>query len=137
MSKRWSELKAKRGLDAAVLPPEEGRDEGLGLGELRAAVGMTQVELAKAMQVDQPRISRYERQTDIMLTTLRDYVAGLGGQLELLARFPDDRVIWLEPPDAGAVTDVTDLMEALEEAVATAKSRPRRRKVNAEERAAG
>lgn len=98
-TKPWRAIRREAG--EIDLPPEEGRDEGLGLGELRAAVGMTQVELARRMNVDQPRVSRFERQDDVFLSTLRDYARGLGGQLELLVRFPDDRVIWLEPPSAG------------------------------------
>lgn len=90
----------RRDVGTAALPPEEGRGEGLGLGELRATVGMTQVQLAEQMGVDQSRISRFERQEDLYLSTLRDYARGLGGELELLVRFPDDRVIWVEPPDA-------------------------------------
>jgi transcriptional regulator with XRE-family HTH domain len=92
---KWADIKRGR---SAALPPEEGRGEGFGLGELRSTIGMSQVDLAKAMQVDQPRVSRIERQDDLYLSTLRDYVRGLGGELDMLVRFPDDRVIWLDPP---------------------------------------
>lgn len=106
----WREI--RRDVGDAQLPTEEGRDEGLGLGELRAAVSMTQVELAQRMGVDQPRISRLERQGDVYLSTLRDYVRGLGGELELLARFADDRVIWIEPPVGEQPTDVATSLGA-------------------------
>jgi transcriptional regulator with XRE-family HTH domain len=104
---RWQALKDKVGIPAANLPAEEGRDGGLGIGELRVARGMTQVQLAEAMRVDQARVSRFERQEDMFVSTLRDFVAGLGGELEMLVRFPDDQVYWLDPP-AGSAAPVVE-----------------------------
>lgn len=59
------------------------------LGELRQARHVTQVQLAKQMQSTQPEVSRIEKQADVLLSTMRDYIEAMGGQLELLARFPD------------------------------------------------
>ena len=56
---------------------------------LRQAVERTQEELAARLGVGQDTISRLERRGDMLLSTLRRYVEGIGGELELVAKFPD------------------------------------------------
>lgn len=63
--------------------------ERMGFGKLRQARHQTQVALAERLDVPQAAISRLERRTDLLLSTLRGYVEGLGGRLELRAVFPD------------------------------------------------
>jgi DNA-binding transcriptional regulator YiaG len=58
------------------------------LRELRAARAMSQVELARRLGVKQAEISKMERRTDMYLSTLREYVEGLGGSLSVIADFP-------------------------------------------------
>jgi hypothetical protein len=41
------------------------------------------------MRISQPAVSKLERRADVSVSALRDYVAALGGELELSARFPD------------------------------------------------
>lgn len=62
------------------------------LAEVRKAAGVTQAELAKAAHLSQPSISAIENRTDHSVSTLRNYVAALGGELELVAVFGDHRV---------------------------------------------
>lgn len=64
----------------------------LALAELRAARGLTQQDVAHRLDVSQANISRIEHEEDLYLSTLRAYVAALGGELELSAVFPDRRV---------------------------------------------
>lgn len=59
------------------------------LAELRRARGLTQQQLAKALELTQPQVSRVEHRTDVLLSTLRTYVEALGGELVVTARFPD------------------------------------------------
>ena len=59
------------------------------LKDLRRAVERTQEELAASLGVGQDTVSRIERRSDILLTTLRRYVEAMGGELNLVARFPD------------------------------------------------
>lgn len=59
------------------------------LKDLRQAVEMTQIDLAEALGVGQDTISRLEQRSDMLLSTLRRYVEGMGGKLELVARFPN------------------------------------------------
>lgn len=58
------------------------------LAALRGVPGVSQENLAKAMGVSQPVVSRMERQSDLLLSTLRGYVAALGGSLDLVVHFP-------------------------------------------------
>ena len=62
------------------------------LGQLRELLEVTQQELAGRLEVSQANISRIERQHDIYLSTLRRYVEALGGHLEVVAVFGDDRL---------------------------------------------
>lgn len=68
---------------------EERAGELASLVELRQALERTQEELAASLGVGQDTVSRIERRSDILLSTLRRYVEGVGGKLELVARFPD------------------------------------------------
>jgi DNA-binding XRE family transcriptional regulator len=63
--------------------------EEISLRMLRKAMNKTQVEVAKALNVGQDTISRYEQRTDMLLSTLQSYVQAMGGQLDLIARFPN------------------------------------------------
>ncbi len=59
------------------------------LKDLRQAVAQTQEELALALGVGQDAISRLEKRSDMLLSTLSRYVEAMGGKLELVARFPN------------------------------------------------
>jgi transcriptional regulator with XRE-family HTH domain len=61
--------------------------EELSLQELRKAMAVTQVQVAKSLGKRQDEISRIEQRGDLLLSTLRDYVQSLGGELELLCTF--------------------------------------------------
>src|SRR5262245_12305666 len=63
--------------------------EELALRDLRKAMGKTQVEVARKLRISQVSLSDTERRADVMLSTLRKYVSALGGELDLIARFPD------------------------------------------------
>ncbi len=68
---------------------EERAGELASLTELRQALERTQEELAASLGVGQDTVSRIERRSDVLLSTLRRYVEGIGGKLELVARFPN------------------------------------------------
>jgi transcriptional regulator with XRE-family HTH domain len=63
--------------------------EELNLRDLRKARELTQVQLAKVLNVKQVSVSQIEKRADVMLSTMRGYVEALGGKLELVAHFPD------------------------------------------------
>ena len=64
----------------------------LALAELREARNLTQVELAEKLGIEQGAVSKIERRTDMYLSTLRNVIQAMGGQLELTARFPTGAV---------------------------------------------
>jgi transcriptional regulator with XRE-family HTH domain len=66
------------------------------LKDLRAAAQKTQEDLAAALGVGQDSISRLERRSDMLLSTLRHYVESMGGKLELVAQFPDRPPVVIE-----------------------------------------
>ncbi|MGH8185274.1 MAG: XRE family transcriptional regulator [Steroidobacteraceae bacterium] len=59
------------------------------LRDLRQARQLTQQRMAKRLGVRQHSISRLEQRSDMLLSTLRDCVAKMGGELVLTAQFPD------------------------------------------------
>lgn len=63
--------------------------EELDLAALRTLRERTQAQVAEVVGTTQSGISRLERQHDVMVSTLRDYVAGTGGELRLVASYPD------------------------------------------------
>lgn len=67
--------------------------EELALQELRKALNLTQEQVAAAMQMNQGVVSKMEHQDDIYVSTLRKFVAALGGHLMLVASFPDKDVV--------------------------------------------
>ena len=62
------------------------------LQELRAARKLTQEELAKTLNVNQAAVSKLERRADMYVSTLREFVRAMGGELEITARFPEGAV---------------------------------------------
>jgi hypothetical protein len=62
------------------------------LDELREAREMTQVHLARILKVNQAAVSKMERRTDMYISTLQGFVRAMGGELKIIARFPDGTV---------------------------------------------
>jgi DNA-binding XRE family transcriptional regulator len=58
------------------------------LKDLRKGAKQTQKDLAASLGVGQDTISRLEKRSDMLLSTLRHYVECVGGQLTLVATFP-------------------------------------------------
>lgn len=72
------------------------------LRDLRQTRRMTQARMAAKLGVKQHSVSRLEQRTDMLLSTLRDYIREMGGELVLIARFPerDVRIDWLAATQA-------------------------------------
>lgn len=62
------------------------------LGELRKRIGRSQAEVAALIGTTQSGVSRIERQSDIKVSTLADYIDALGGTLRVHAEFGNDRM---------------------------------------------
>lgn len=62
------------------------------LAELRQARQFTQEQLAQTLKIKQASVSKMESQTDMYISTMRKYVEAMGGELEIVAKFPDGNV---------------------------------------------
>lgn len=86
--KKWADIRARK------FSPEELRQidqevEGdlleMDLRALREAVGLTQEELARRVEITQSQLSKLGRREDHRISTLRRYIEALGGTLEICA----------------------------------------------------
>lgn len=66
------------------------------LRQLREAHQKTQTKVAKKLGIGQDSVSRLEKRSDMLISTLRDYVAALGGKMRLVVEFQDQPPIELE-----------------------------------------
>src|SRR5258708_30213219 len=69
--------------------------EEMTLQELRHARKRTQVTVAKTLGIGQDQVSRLEQRTDFLISTLRGYIEAMGGNLSLVAEFPDRKPVVL------------------------------------------
>lgn len=62
------------------------------LNELRDALEITQTHLAELLKVKQSAVSKMERRTDMYVSTLHHIIKAMGGELKIVANFPDGAV---------------------------------------------
>lgn len=86
---KWADLRETMSPKAQREVQERVSRASRHLDDIRRARGMTQVTLASAMGVSQAQITKVEHQADLYVSTLRRFVEAMGGELELVARFPD------------------------------------------------
>jgi DNA-binding transcriptional regulator YiaG len=94
MAKKFSDLRAK------MTSESQSRSEvkalvmlaEMPLHELRQARGLSQKMLADVLHVQQPAIAKLEKRTDMYISTLRSHIEAMGGELEVVAKFPDGAV---------------------------------------------
>ena len=63
--------------------------EELSLRDLRHAHELTQEDVGESLGIGQEGVSRLEKRTDLLISTLRGYVEAMGGTLRLTAEFPN------------------------------------------------
>jgi transcriptional regulator with XRE-family HTH domain len=63
------------------------------LYRIRKALQLTQEQVAEELGLGQAAVSRLERRSDMLISTLRRFVGAMGGELEIRARFPDGDVV--------------------------------------------
>jgi transcriptional regulator with XRE-family HTH domain len=63
------------------------------LDALRDAKRLTQVQMAQLLKISQGAVSKAERRSDMFISTLRNYVRAIGGDLEIRAVFPEGDVL--------------------------------------------
>ena len=94
MAKKFQDLRARMSPEAQAR--SAARTEAMllemQLQDLRKARNLTQVAVAKTMQIEQAAVSKLEHRDDMYVSTLRSYVKALGGELKLVASFPDAEI---------------------------------------------
>jgi ribosome-binding protein aMBF1 (putative translation factor) len=91
MARKFKELRAKmspKARERSMAIFGELQKE-MPLAELRRARGLSQEALAKVLGVRQSSVSKLERRTDMYISSLRSHIKAMGGELEIIARFPD------------------------------------------------
>jgi transcriptional regulator with XRE-family HTH domain len=94
MAKSFKTLKEKMPPEARARAEKKAEKliEEMPLNELRVARKMTQEKLAAELHVKQAAVSKLERRTDMYVSTLREFISAMGGDLEITARFPEGSV---------------------------------------------
>ena len=63
--------------------------EEMTLQDMRKARKMTQEHIRELLKIRQDSVSRLEKRSDLLLSTLRSYIEAMGGELYLTVKFPD------------------------------------------------
>ena len=94
MAKSFKDLERRMSANARARSDENARKliAEMPLNEIRAARELTQEHLAKLLRIKQASVSKLERRADMYISTLRDFVRAMGGDLEITARFPEGEV---------------------------------------------
>ena len=100
----FTDLGAKTPAEKALVAEYEALTRTvLRLAELREKRGVTQQDLADALSVRQPTLSKFEHGDDMRVNTLTKYVGALGGKLRLSVVFDDEEVeLGVLTPAAGS-----------------------------------
>jgi len=98
MARNFRELQAKMDPASRAENVRRVREEvqRMALEELRGAKQLTQSDMAEMLDVPQSSISRIEQRTDMYLSTLRNYVHAVGGELRIQAVFPDGGTVVID-----------------------------------------
>ena len=94
MAKKFSTLRAQMSSEAQARAAARAQAMLLEmqLQDIRKSRNVTQTELAHVLNVEQAAISKLENREDMYVSTLREYIRALGGELQLVAKFPDAEI---------------------------------------------
>ena len=94
MAKPFNKLREKMSPErqARARAKTEAMLSDMALGELRQAFDLSQEQIGIMMKINQPAVSKIEKNTDMFINTLRRYIEAVGGELEITARFADKRI---------------------------------------------
>lgn len=67
----------------------EAEEIAMSLTELRKSLSFTQEDIANILEIGQASVSRTEKRKDQLVSTLREYIEAMGGELTLIVDFPD------------------------------------------------
>ncbi len=94
MAKSFKLLEEKMSPKAKIMAHKKAEKmlKEMPIQELRHARNLSQEQLAKFLNTKQANISQIENRTDMYISTLRSYIEAMGGQLKIVAHFPDGDV---------------------------------------------
>lgn len=94
MARKFAELRAKMSSDSRARAEAMTRQllKEMPLNELRRAHELAQTTIGELLGMSQPEVSKLEQRSDALISTVRRYVEAMGGELEIVARFPDGAV---------------------------------------------
>lgn len=90
----YAQLRARMSPEAQAEATAEALRLGkaIELAQLRQAMKLSQAELAETLQIGQGSVAKIEKRTDMYVSTVRRFIEAMGGELEIVARFPDHAV---------------------------------------------
>ncbi len=80
--------------------------EQMSLQDIRKARKLTQKRIAETLNIGQDSVSRLEQRSDLLLSTLKNYINSMGGNLKLVVEFPDRSPVIIE-----GLAELDDLTE--------------------------
>lgn len=91
MAKPFKKLRENMPLEARKIASDKAQPmmQDMLLAELRQARKLSQEQIAGSLHVKQASVSKLERRTDMYISTLRNFIKAMGGELEITAKFPD------------------------------------------------
>ena len=92
MARKWSEIRKTLSPEAEERIRRKVAAKGMMLNQIREARQLTQVKLAKTLKINQGAVSTMEKRTDMYLSTLRNYIEAMGGNLTITAEFPEGSI---------------------------------------------
>jgi transcriptional regulator with XRE-family HTH domain len=95
MTKSFAELKEKMSPEWRERVEDQAQAilVGMALQELRQTRQLTQQQVAGILNVNQAALSKMENQVDMRISTLRKLLSAMGGNLKIVAEFPDGEVV--------------------------------------------
>src|SRR5258708_37630557 len=91
MARNWKDVRKHLGTEGEARIKARVRDEAghPRLNQFREARSLTQTSLAELLGIPQGGVSRLERRTDMYVSTLRNYIRAMGGEVKITAVFPN------------------------------------------------
>lgn len=91
---KFSELQAKMPSQrqARIERISKTLRQEMDLAQLREARALSQAALGEILHVEQPAVAKLEKRADMYVSTLRRFIEAMGGELEIVAKFPDRNV---------------------------------------------
>ena len=90
----FAELRARMSPEAQAKAEVEAQrlGEEMDLAEVRRALKLSQEEIGQTLQINQGSVAKIEKRADMFVSTLRRFIEAMGGELEIVARFPDHAI---------------------------------------------